>query len=127
MANGMWCSASSRTTSPISLGGTSGIWIFLMMSSRPQIEIAASEPFTPALATASFTASATMPGSLMAPSVIVSFGNGTMPKAVKVREPPLSRIWMTFTALEPMSSPKLSRCFPNILFNKFFPLAELVV
>ena len=50
----MWCSASSRTTSPISFGGTSGIWIFLMMSSRPQIRDRRVGPFTPAFATASF-------------------------------------------------------------------------
>jgi hypothetical protein len=43
-----------------------------------------------------------------------------MPKPVKVRVPPLSRIWMTFTALEPMSRPKLSLCSPKILFNEFF-------
>ena len=34
-----WAPASSRTTSSISAAGTSGIWIFLMISSRPQMEI----------------------------------------------------------------------------------------
>ena len=64
----------------------------MTIASRPETEIAASVPFTPAFATASLTASATVPGSLIAPSVIVSFGNETMPKPVKVHAPPLSRI-----------------------------------
>ena len=94
-----------------------------MMSSRPQIEMTASPPLTPALATASLMASATVWGSLMVPSVMVSFGSDTMPKAVTVRESPLSRICTTLTALEPMSRPNVSLCLRKILFNKsFYPL-----
>ena len=91
-----------------------------MISSRPQIEIVASVAFMPARPTASLIASATVPGSLMAPSVIVSFGSDTIPKPVNVHATPLSRICTTFTALEPMSRPKLSLCFRKILFNKSF-------
>jgi hypothetical protein len=44
------------------LGRDLGIWIFLMMSSRPQTEMTASVPLMPALATASLMASATVWG-----------------------------------------------------------------
>src|SRR5438034_5201504 len=50
IANGMWCSASSITTSWTSLAGTSGIWTFLMINSRPQTAMTASTPSIPALA-----------------------------------------------------------------------------
>src|SRR5712692_10025493 len=118
----MWCSASSWTTSWISLGGTSGIWIFLMMSSRPQIAIAVSFPFTPAFATAALMASTTVPESLMVPSAMASGGSGAMPSAPIRYVPPVSVSWSALAALDPMSSPNTCGALrKNAMFKRLSP------
>jgi len=125
IANGMWCSASSITTSWTSLAGTSGIWTFLMISSRPQTAMTASTPSIPALATASLIASATTWLSRTEPSAMVSAGSPTV--AI-----PMSRgvlpflICTTLTALVPISSPKLSELLRSLfkMFNTSFPLSS---
>ena len=53
-------------TSPTSRAGTSGIWTFLMISSRPQTAIAQLLPLSPARETALLIASTTVRGSLIA-------------------------------------------------------------
>jgi hypothetical protein len=78
----MWCSASSSIAPASSFSGTSGISIFLMISSRPQIPMTASRDVMPASATACLMAAMTMGGSLMAPSAIVSGASGTTPSAL---------------------------------------------
>src|SRR5256886_2042493 len=71
----MWCSASSCTASRSSLTGTSGIWTFLMINSRPDTPMAASLDPTAARPTASLMASTTLGGSLIVPSAIASRGH----------------------------------------------------
>jgi len=112
------------TTSPISLAGTSGIWIFLMMSSRPADRDRPRQlPFTPAFATASFTASATVPG-----IVDRTVGDGVIRQRDHAEAGQTCAVPPALADLNGLSPAlgnrcpvrSLSLCFPNILFNKFF-------
>ena len=76
----------------------------------------------PALPTASLIAATTAGGSLIIPSEIALWGSGTVAYARSSKFRPAPSSCTTLTALEPMSSPKLSLRFPNRFMSQKSPL-----
>src|SRR5207302_7613176 len=108
--------------SAISRAVARGSSTFLTMSSRPETEMAAVFVLMPALPTASLIAATTAGGSLIIPSEIALWGNGTIAYARSSKFRPAPSSCTTLTALEPMSSPKLSLRFLNRPMSQKSPL-----